>query len=330
MTMNMTVADLIRVGGGLKPSANTQTADLTHYQWTNPEKLSGEHQPIPISAALAGDSSANVALNNGDVLTIRQLPGWNDLGASISVKGEVKNPGTYGIRPGERLSSVLTRAGGFQSDAYAYGTVLQRIQVRELEGKEQNQMILRVKDLRSNLELLPDTDDKKKQAKEMALQQYQTTLTQLSSNPPVGRVAIRISSNINHWKNSEADVEVRAGDTLVIPKRPSYVMISGQVFNPTAVSYRPGKSAKWYLSQAGGPTAMADKKAIFVIRADGSVIGSKESLWSGKSLNAVLQPGDTVVVPEKAIGGGVQWSTVFLAAQVASSIASTIFIAAHY
>jgi polysaccharide export outer membrane protein len=330
LTTNMTISDLIRVGGGLKPSANMQTADLTHYEWTNPEKLSGEHQPIPISAALAGDSSANLPLSNGDVLTIRQLPGWNDLGASISVKGEVKNPGTYGIRPGERLSSVLMRAGGFQSDAYAYGAVLQRVQVRELEGKEQNQMILRVKDLRSNLELLPDTDDKKKQAKEMALQQYQTTLTQLSSNPPVGRVAIRISSNINHWKNSEADVEVRAGDMLVIPKRPSYVMISGQVFNPTAVSYRPGKSAKWYLSQAGGPTAMADKKAIFVIRADGSVIGAKESLWSGRSLNAVLQPGDTVVVPEKAIGGGVQWSTVFLAAQVASSIASTIFIALRY
>jgi len=330
LTTNMTVSDLIRVGGGLKPSANTQTADLTHYEWMNPEKLSGGHQPIPISAALAGDSSANLPLSNGDVLTIRQLPGWNDLGASISVKGEVKNPGTYGIRPGERLSSVLMRAGGFQSGAYAYGAVLQRVQVRELEGKEQNQMILRVKDLRSNLELLPDTDDKKKQAKEMALQQYQTTLTQLSSNPPVGRVAIRISSDINHWKNSAADVEVRAGDTLVIPKKPSYVMISGQVFNPTAVSYRPGKSAKWYLSQGGGPTAMADKKAIFVIRADGSVIGAKESLWSGNSLNAVLQPGDTVVVPEKAIGGGVQWSTVFLAAQVASSIASTIFIALRY
>jgi len=330
MTTNMTVADLIRVGGGLKPSANTQTADLTHYEWTNPEKLSGEHQPIPISAALAGDSSANLPLSNGDVLTIRQLPGWNDLGASISVKGEVKNPGTYGIRPGERLSSVLMRAGGFQSDAYAYGTVLQRVQVRELEGKEQNRMILRVKDLRSNLELLPDTDEKQKQAKQMALQQYQTTLTELSSNPPVGRVAIRISSDINHWKNSSADVEVRAGDTLVVPKRPSYVMVSGQVFNPTAVSYRPGKSARWYLSQAGGPTSVADKKNIFVIRADGSVIGAKESLWSGRSLNAVLSPGDTVVVPEKAIGGGVQWSTVFLAAQVASSIASTIFIAAHY
>jgi polysaccharide biosynthesis/export protein len=330
MTTNMTVADLIRVGGGLKPSANAQTADLTHYEWTNPEKLSGDHQPIPISAALAGDSSANLPLSNGDVLTIRQLPGWNDLGASISVKGEVKNPGTYGIRPGEKLSSVLMRAGGFQSDGYVYGAILQRPQVRELEAKEQIQMVLRVKDLQSNLALLPDTDPKQKQAKEMALQQYQTTLTQLTSTAPVGRVAIRISPDINRWKNTAADVEVRAGDTLVIPKRPGFVMVSGQVFNPTAVSYRPGKSAKWYLSQGGGPTKLADKKSIFVIRADGSVIGTNGSLWSGNSLNAVLQPGDTVVVPEKAIGGGVQWSTVFLAAQVASSIASTIFIAAHY
>jgi protein involved in polysaccharide export with SLBB domain len=102
------------------------------------------------------------------------------------------------------------------------------------------------------------------------------------------------------------------------------------VFNPTAVSYRPGKNAKWYLSQSGGPTATANKKAIFVIRADGSVIGGRESLWSGSSLSAVLQPGDTIVVPEKAIGGGVQWATVFLAAQVASSVVSTLFIALHY
>jgi protein involved in polysaccharide export with SLBB domain len=107
-------------------------------------------------------------------------------------------------------------------------------------------------------------------------------------------------------------------------------MVTGQVFNPTAVGYRPGKSAKWYLSQSGGPTQLANKKAIFVIRADGSVLGSSQGMWSGNSLNAALRPGDTVVVPEKAIGGGVQWQTVLLAAQVASSIASTAFIAAHY
>ena len=330
LTGNMTVADLIRVGGGLKPSADTQFADLTRYQWQKQGELGGQHQAVAISAVLAGDPNSNLPLSNGDVVTIRQLPGWNDLGASISVKGEVKHPGTYGVRPGERLSSVLQRAGGFQSDAYVNGALLERVQVRDLEAKEQTQMILRIKDLESNLQLLPENDPRQKQAKEMALRQYQTTLTQLSSNSPVGRVTMRISPDIKRWENTSADLEARAGDTLVIPKRPSFVMVTGQVFNPTAVSYRPGKSAKWYLTQSGGPTAVADKRSIFVIRADGSVIGGKESLWSGHSLSAVLQPGDTVVVPEKAIGGGIEWQTVFLAAQVASSVVSTMFIALHY
>jgi polysaccharide biosynthesis/export protein len=330
LTTNMTIADLIRAGGGLKPSAETQSADLTHYDWANQTQLRGTHETISISAALAGDSNSNPSLHNGDVLTIRQLSGWNDLGASITLKGELTHPGTYGIRPGERLSSVLERAGGFQPDSYPYGAVLQRVQVRELESKQQDEMILRVKDLQDNIELLPDSDPRQKQAKEMALQQYQATLTELSANPPAGRVAIRISSDISRWKNTSADVEVRAGDTLVIPKKPSHVMVTGQVFNPTAVSYRPGRSAKWYLSQSGGPTQLANKRAIFVIRADGSVVGTSESMWGGSSLEAVLQPGDTVVVPEKAVGGGIQWQTVFLAAQVASSVASAVIIAVRY
>jgi len=96
------------------------------------------------------------------------------------------------------------------------------------------------------------------------------------------------------------------------------------------VSYRPGKSAKWYLSQSGGPTQLADRKAIFVIRADGSVVGAKEDFWSGSAMSAVLQPGDSVVVPEKAIGGGPNWQNLFTAAQVASSVASTVFIALRY
>jgi protein involved in polysaccharide export with SLBB domain len=246
------------------------------------------------------------------------------------LKGEVKHPGTYGIRPGERLSSVLERAGGFLPSAYPYGAVLERVQVRELETKEQNKLLLRVKDAQGGLQAMPETTPAQKQAKEMALGQYQTTLMQLTTNAPVGRIPIRISSRIDQWKNKSADIAARAGDTLVIPKRPDYVMVTGQVFNPTAVAYRSGKNVKWYLEQAGGVTTTANRKAIFVIRADGSIIGKSESLWGGSSLGSVLQAGDTVVVPEKAIGPGVQWANLFAAASVASSIVSTVFIATHY
>jgi polysaccharide biosynthesis/export protein len=330
LTTNMTVADLIRVGGGLKPSADTQLADLTHYEWSGQTQLTGEHEPVPLSAVLSGDPKANESLHNGDVVTVRQLPDWNDLGATVTLRGEVKHPGTYGIRPGERLSSVIERAGGFLPDSYPYGTILQRAEVRQLEAKEQDKLILRVKDAEGSLENLPETTPEQKQAKEMALGQYQATLLELNTNPPVGRVPVRISARVDRWRNTAADVEVRAGDSIYVPKRPDFVMVTGEVFNPTAVSYRPGKSAKWYLEQAGGPTTTANRKAIFVIRADGSVIGQKESLWTGDALGATLQPGDTVVVPEKAIGGGVQWANLFTAASVASSIVSAVFIATHY
>jgi protein involved in polysaccharide export with SLBB domain len=330
LTTDMHVADLIRLGGGLKPDADTQNADLTNYQWLNESQLTGQHEKIAIAAALANDPKSNVIIHAGDVLTIRELPNWKDLGATITLQGQVKHPGTYGIRPGERLSSVIEEAGGFQSDAYPLAAVLERPAVRDLEAKSRSEMILRVQDAQNNLTLLPDADPKQKVARDMAIQQWQATLDALSSNPPVGRVSIQISKDIDSWKNSARDIEVKADDTLVIPKRPGFVTVTGQVFNPTAISYRPGRSAKWYLSQAGGATQLANKKGIFVIRADGSVIGAKDSFLSGSSLGAELQPGDSVVVPEKALGGGVQWQNTLLVAQVASSVASSVFIALKF
>jgi polysaccharide export outer membrane protein len=100
------------------------------------------------------------------------------------------------------------------------------------------------------------------------------------------------------------------------------------VFNPTAVSYRPGRSAKWYLSQAGGYTPLADKNEAFVIRADGSVLAAKDNSggwWAGDPMSATLRAGDTIVVPEKAPKiGGRNWALILQAAQVASSAALTV------
>jgi len=328
LTTNMTVADLIRIGGGLKPSADTQAADLTHYDWSNQGELTGRHQTIAISAALSGDPASNLPVGNGDVLTIRQLPGWNDIGASISVKGEVGHPGAYGIRPGEKLSSVLERAGGFGPQAYPYGAVLMRREVREMETDARLEMVRRLKQEQLNLKALPEADVDQKNAKLTAIAETETTLQQLQANPPIGRVVVRIQSNIREWRNTAADVPVRDGDVLFVPKKADYVMVNGQVYNPTAVSYRPGRSAKWYLSQAGGLTQLANKKAVFVIRADGSVLSAKNNssgLWSGEALGSTLRPGDSIVVPELAPRIGTRnWQNLFAAGQLAASAALAV------
>ena len=246
----------------------------------------------------------------------------------IVLKGEVQHPGTYGIRPGERLSSVLARAGGFNTQAYPYGAVLMRRDVRELEMQSRLELVQRVKAEQVSLKSLPEGDADQKNAKLTAIAETETTLQQLQTNPPVGRVVIHIQPDLKEWRDTARDVAVRDGDVLFVPKKTGYVMVNGQVFNTTAISYQPGRSAKWYLSQAGGLTPIADKKGVFVIRADGSVIASKNNAsgwWMGDPLSTALRPGDSIIVPEKAPKiGGRNWATAMQAAQVAASVALTV------
>jgi protein involved in polysaccharide export with SLBB domain len=327
LTTNMHVEDLIQVAGGLKRTADPVKANLTRYAAGDPRHTPSENLSIALSAVSAGDETENKLLRDGDVLTIPQNPGWNDVGATVTVRGEIQHPGPFGIRPGERLSSVLQRAGGFSPQAYPYGAVLMRTEVRDQEMNARAELIRRMKEEQVHLNALPETDTDQKNAKLTALGETETTLRQLEMNPPVGRVVIRIQPDVNMWKNTSADVVVRDGDILVVPKKAGYVSVNGQVFNPTAVSYRPGKSAKWYLSQAGGLTQLANKKAVFVIRADGSVLAAKNNsgFWSGDPLSATLRPGDTVVVPETAPRiGSRNWQTLFQAGQLAASAALAV------
>src|SRR5262249_31007669 len=135
LTTNMHVEDLVRVAGGLKRSADPENADLTHLSVSGSSAPEAESHAVKLTEAMNGEASENAQLHEGDVLTIRQVPGWNNLGAMVLLKGEVQHPGSYGIRPGEKLSSVLQRAGGFSPEAYPYGAVLMRREVRDLETK---------------------------------------------------------------------------------------------------------------------------------------------------------------------------------------------------
>jgi protein involved in polysaccharide export with SLBB domain len=327
---NMHVADLVRVAGGLNRSAYPDTADLTRFAASSAPGQSSQHLEVKLAAVLSGDASEDVLMRNGDVLTVRQIAQWNDLGSSVTVRGEVQHPASYGIQPGERLSSLLKRCGGFTAQAYPNGAVLVRREVRDLEMTSHNELVNRIKKEETYLKTLPESDLDQKNAKLTAVAQTETTLQQLEETPPIGRVLIHIPPDIKNWdklSNTSADVQLRDGDELVIPKKPNYIMVSGQVFNPTAVSYISGRSAKWYLSQSGGLTQIADKNAVFVVRADGSVLSAKNNseFWMGDPMSAVLKPGDSIIVPEKAPRVGTRnWNVVMQAAQIASSAALTI------
>ena len=90
----------------------------------------------------------------------------------------------------------------------------------------------------------------------------------------------------------------------------------------------PGKSADWYLQRAGGATQIANRKEIFIIRANGSVVGRRSGDWyRHEVLSTRLEPGDVIVVPQKIIGASQVWRNLLSTAQIAASIAITAAVA---
>ncbi|HXM63362.1 MAG TPA: SLBB domain-containing protein [Terriglobales bacterium] len=327
---DLTAAGLVRLAGGFKRGAYKDEADLTRYEVEQGSKVVSDHVTVPIAKAMVGEPDADVRLRDGDVLAIKQLTGWKDVGAMITVTGEVVHPGTYGIQEGERLSSIIQRAGGFRPDAYPYGAVFEREQIRELEEKNRADLLDRVQSQAADIKGIPEQNQQDILAKQAAVEQYQVTLQKLQNAPPQGRMVVHISGNLKHWMNTSSDVQVRAGDTIYVPKRPSVVLVDGSVYNPTGVTFKPGKNAGWYLRQAGGPTETANKKGIFVIRADGSVAGGSAGMFGGGAESAAMQPGDMVVVPEKIFTVSRAWQNTAIAAQIVTAIAISASYAKNF
>ncbi|WP_157439780.1 SLBB domain-containing protein [Terracidiphilus gabretensis] len=321
----MTAAQLVRAAGGFKRGALMGKADLASYQTVDGTRVSIERRDVAIGdAVLKADKQADTALRPGDVLTVHQLTGWNDIGASILIEGEVSHPGSYGFQQGEHLSDVLRRAGGFRETAYPEGAVLTRPEVAALEDKSRDELIRQIEASSTAAQMSRVSDSNQGASLQLIQQQQNQMIARLRSQPASGRLVIQLSSSVESWAGTAADIEVRTGDVLHIPKRPGFVLMSGQVYNPSAITFQPGSTAGWYLRLAGGPTRIADKKEIFIIRANGEVVGR----GSGHGvLSTRLNAGDTIVVPQKIIGPSVTWRNLLGSAQVVSSLAIAAAVA---
>jgi len=329
MFKGMTAAELVRTAGGFKRDALLSQADLASYRERNGTRVVVQRQDVAIGDAVAkSDHAADVALRAGDVLTIHRLTGWDDIGASIVIEGEVAHPGSYSFNAGEHLSDVLRRAGGFRQDAYPAGAVLTRPEVAALETKSRQELIAQIEASAASARISPGAGDEKAAALKVIQQQQDQIVSQLQSEPVTGRLVVHIESDIDRWAGTSADIEVRNGDTLRIPKRPGFVLVSGQVYSPAAITFMPGRTAGWYLERAGGATSIANRKEIFIVRANGSVIGRSSQKWFARDvLSTRLDPGDTIVVPQKIIGPSITWRNLLGTAQVVTSLAIAAAVA---
>jgi protein involved in polysaccharide export with SLBB domain len=296
----MRISDLIRAGGGLADAAYAGKAELTRYVVTQGGTRQTQLIGIDLAAALSRNSAADVELRPYDVLSVKEVSQWTKQ-ETITLRGEVRFPGSYTIQPGETLKSVIERAGGLTQYAFPQGAVFTREELREREQQQMDQLAQRMKVELGVLALraVATSPGGSGGGASDALIVGRSLLQQLQSEKAVGRLVISLSRILSGQANSPYDVIVRDGDELIVPKFEQEVTVIGEVQDPTSHLYNPDLSRDDYIRLSGGFTAQADGKRVYVVRADGSVVANVGSRWFNRS-NVEIHAGDTIVVPINA------------------------------
>lgn len=288
----MQISDLIRAGGGLQDAAYGATAELARYSVRDGDRRQTELIEIDLTAILSGNAAADIALKPYDLLTIKELPQWRD-NEEIELLGEVRFPGKYPIRRGETLRSVIMRAGGLTDLAFPEGSVFLR---QDLMKREQQQIESLARRMQTDITVLALQATQSTNAQSsQALAVGQSLLTELRNTKAVGRLVIDLNKIIAGRKGSDLDVMLKSGDKLMIPKKAQEVTVMGEVQNTTSHLYQAGLTRDDYIGLSGGATQKADKKHIYVVRADGSVVTSGNR-WFQRS-GGQIKPGDSIIVP---------------------------------
>ncbi|OPY68127.1 MAG: Polysialic acid transport protein KpsD precursor [Syntrophorhabdus sp. PtaU1.Bin050] len=304
------VKDIVPLTGGLLYYASNQV-EITRVTVSQSGPRT-ERLVIDVSKALKEDPAHNIPLQINDYLFVRTVPEWR-LYRTVTISGEVMYPGVYTVIRGEKLSSVIERAGGYTDMAYLRGAIFTRERVKELQKKSLDEMTMRMQ-----RELLAEgamqtagaLSAEEVQARKTELEQRQKFIEVLKQQQPTGRMSIRLA-HVRLLKGSEYDIELEEGDTLAIPTRNSVVNVVGAVMSDGSHVYNEHWGYEDYIKMAGGYSRYADQENVFVIKADGSARKLAKGFvnwnpfkkrWEVAGFDDDRRPiesGDAIVVPEK-------------------------------
>ncbi|MHB1041136.1 MAG: SLBB domain-containing protein, partial [Desulfobacteria bacterium] len=309
LTEGMRLSDLLFKAGGFKESAYTQEAELIRREVTPRGDLVKTQTLVVLpDKALAGDPAADVPLQEYDLLVVRQIPDWAEK-IVVTLSGEVQFPGAYAAKKGERLSSLITRAGGFTKDAYLKAAVFTRASTQKAQQQAIDKLIedLEMEVAQKGQQVSGALDKEDLDANRELIASRRALIEQLKKTRAKGRVIIHLEGN-GKFAGTQGDVLLEDGDRLDVPRKMNVVNVVGRVYNPTGIVFDPARdSVGYYLRLVGGPTESADRDHIFLLKADGSVVTQATSdsgffAFGDRGLmNTKVEPGDSILVPEKLV-----------------------------
>ena len=289
---NDTLEDLVLQAGGLKDAASTVKVDIArrvvipHALTT--DSIIAQNYTFALKDGFVIDGEPGFVLQPFDEVYVRKNPSYS-VQQNVSIEGEAQFPGTYTLsKRNARLTDLLKAAGGITDIAYIKGARLERQAnadekarmeaAYKMQQEQLQQQLLQLAASSQNSNIMQaGTEATKKQLEKF----------QVPNSYPVGIELDKAISN----PQSDANIVLRAGDRLILPRYTATVKINGAVMYPNVVSFQKGKSAHYYINAAGGYAQNARKGGAYIIYMNGMVAKAKTG--------AKIEPGCEIVVPSK-------------------------------
>lgn len=287
---NLTIEDLIIQAGGLREAASTVRVDVAR-RIKNPRSTVdndtiGQMYSFSLKDGFVIDGQPGFVLQPYDEVYVRRSPGYQAQ-QNVVVEGEILFGGSYAMTSREeRLSNLVYKAGGPTNYAYLRGAKLTRV-ANNSEKKRMGDVI-------------------RLMGRQLGEAMIDSLGIRVENTFTVG---IDLETALKQPK-STADLVLREGDIISIPKNNNTVSINGAVMVPNTVSYIEGENIDYYLNQAGGYSENAKKSKKFIVYMNGQVTKVK---GNGKKQ---IEPGCEIIVPSKAkkranIGNILGFATTF-------------------
>jgi len=270
---NMRVEDLIAISGGFKDGADATVIDISRILVDGDFKTISKNIKQSSSNNLIIEGNNDFFLEPFDRVSVRYLKGFTTQ-KNVSIQGEVAYPGDYSIvDKDERISDLISKAGGFSPYAYLKGATIIRKVANSME-KEQLKL----------LEGLIAKDS-------------------LVAEETIARKEFKIGIDLEKimaasGQKSKYDLILQEGDVLIIPSEKQTVEVRGEVLSPSLSRFDKANSFKDYINNSGGFSEKAKKSRSYVIYANGNIRSTKSFVFF--KIYPKVTPGALILVPQKA------------------------------
>jgi protein involved in polysaccharide export with SLBB domain len=271
------LADVIRYANGLKQTADLENISLERI-------LDGTLKTIPV---VNKKQFENIIPIDGDLIYIREFPY-----RSAKISGAVKKPGSYILAAGETLDDLVSKAGGFNVNAYPYGAVYLNQNAKNINRKAKqilyeefldNIIFISQQNLSENFDLTPIV----------------RLTSEIKNTDPSGRVVVDL---IESQTNPMQQVQVKEGDELIVPEISNNVYVYGEISTEGSVMYLPNQNVEYFVERSGGYKKFADVNSIYILYPNGESVRyeRKRNIFESQPQSQIkIYPGSVIFVPRK-------------------------------